>query len=415
MVAACPFPAPRGSQVLIASVVEHLAADGAVVHRLTYPGGPEGETPAGVRRHWARFGRAGDPWRLGRHKLRLDGGLLWELWRLLQREPIDVIHAHNYEAPVLAYVVRWWTGVPVVYHAHNALADELGWYVAPGWRRRLASRLGAWLDGSIPRRADAVIALTQELAEYLVARGVARERVRVLPPAGLPGLEVGRAAAPPAESGAFVVAYAGNLDGYQDLEVLFDAFAQLRGERRDALLEVITHEADWQERVGGRLREWVARGSARVVVAADFAAVQERLAAAAALVCPRVSWSGYPIKLLNYRAAGRPIVAARGSAKELRDGVTALVVDDGDAAGLARALCRLHDDPGLARRLGEAARDEADAWAERSGFASQLDEIYCKIESRRAAEGPGGVRVMARLLARLGERISAMAPNGGAR
>lgn len=415
VVAACPFPAPRGSQVLVASVVEQLLATGNQVHQFTYPGAPEGPARPGLVRHRARLGRRGDPLRLGWHKARLDIGLLWVLWRVLAKERIDIVHAHNYEAPLLAYLVRWWTGVPVLYHAHNALADELACYVPPGWRRRLAVRLGGWLDRQIPRRADAVIALTQELAGYLEECGVGRDRLRVLPPAALPGLAVAMEPVPATAAGEFVVAYAGNLDGYQDLGVLSDAFARLRDTVPAAVLELVTHEPEWAGRVDERLHSWVCQGAARVFVADGFVSAQRRLAAASVLVCPRVSWSGYPIKLLNYRATGRPIVAARGSAKELRHEQTALIIADGDPVALAAALARLYAEPQLAHDLGRAARREAEEWAERGGFASQLEEIYSKIEARPTALRLGGLRALARLLARVGERISAMAPNGGAR
>ena len=39
----------------------------------------------------------------------------------------------------------------------------------------------------------------------------------------------------------------------------------------------------------------------------------------------------------------------------------ALLVPVRDAAALAKAIARLQDDPGLARRLGEAARSKAPA------------------------------------------------------
>jgi len=71
---------------------------------------------------------------------------------------------------------------------------------------------------------------------------------------------------------------------------------------------------------------------------------------------PRVSWSGYPIKLLNAMAAGRPVAACAGAAWPLKDGENGLVVPDNDAGALAAALVRLMDQPRLRRDLGRAAR-----------------------------------------------------------
>jgi glycosyltransferase involved in cell wall biosynthesis len=70
---------------------------------------------------------------------------------------------------------------------------------------------------------------------------------------------------------------------------------------------------------------------------------------------------------------GKPVIATRavgavagGLVRHERNG---LVVDPGDAEGLAAALRRLHDDPALRERLGAQAREDVaaytfDAWAD---------------------------------------------------
>ena len=54
----------------------------------------------------------------------------------------------------------------------------------------------------------------------------------------------------------------------------------------------------------------------------------------------------------------RPVVVtrSRGIIDYVADGENALVVDPGDAVGMARAIRRLLEDPEEARRLGENAR-----------------------------------------------------------
>ena len=69
-------------------------------------------------------------------------------------------------------------------------------------------------------------------------------------------------------------------------------------------------------------------------------------------------FDGQPLVLLEALAAGLPIVSTRHGAipDTLRDGREALLVDPGDAAGLADALATLAADASLRRRLGAAAR-----------------------------------------------------------
>jgi phosphatidylinositol alpha-1,6-mannosyltransferase len=65
---------------------------------------------------------------------------------------------------------------------------------------------------------------------------------------------------------------------------------------------------------------------------------------------------GFGLVYLEAMRAGKPVLAARGSAAEeiVVDGRTGLLADPDDREELRGALCRLLDHPGEARRLGEA-------------------------------------------------------------
>jgi glycosyltransferase involved in cell wall biosynthesis len=385
MVAACEFPALRGSQVLVRDLATDLHDLGHEVHLVTYSGGerlggapwtsaPSTEVPA-VRR--AMAGRLSRNLRLG-----------IDLYRLVRRQRIDVIHAHNYEAPFLAYLTRWLTGTPVVYHSHNALSDELATYVGGRWAKRMAGQLGALLDRQVPRRADFAIALTSELEEFLLGCGVEGARMEVIPPGATATEEMPMPAG--SGNGEFVVGYAGNLDPYQDLDVLYEGFLHFRRKVQNAILLLITHERDWRRRAGWLLEELVGRGCARVAVLPTFRDVQALLPRTDALICPRSSWSGYPIKLLNYMASGRPVVAAAGSAKGITHGSTGLIFRNGDALDLAAQLGRLHSDPALGRGLGERARSSIRKNHDRKKIASEIARIHARLGSRSSNRGLRG-------------------------
>jgi glycosyltransferase involved in cell wall biosynthesis len=88
------------------------------------------------------------------------------------------------------------------------------------------------------------------------------------------------------------------------------------------------------------------------------------LAAADVLVSPHAPvdrFIGSPVKIFEYMASGRAIVASRLAqiGELLRDGETALLVPPGDPLRLQEALRRLKDDPELRERLGRAAQEEA--------------------------------------------------------
>ena len=351
LVLAGPFPDLRGSQVLVRQLADGIRGRGHAVHLVTY--GP------------VRPGRPGPrPGRLAR-----DVALTWRLWRTVERAGIDVIHAHNYEAAVASLLVGRVTGRPVVYHGHNALAEELPLYFRGASARRLARRIGRLLDSHVPRRADFCIAVTEDLGDMLRRRGVADDGVACIAPAVTPRA----AASPPTPGGSSgLVCYAGNLDGYQNLELLLRSFALVRARVPGARLVLVTHAAP-DPRLGSP------GPGVEVVRAASYDEVRSRFDAADVAVCPRAERSGFPMKLLNYMAAGKPIVASAGSAKGIRDDVTGRIVPDGDEQAFAMAIVDLLQDPATRTRLGTAARrtvEDPRAW---DSVLDRVESIYRRV------------------------------------
>ncbi len=87
---------------------------------------------------------------------------------------------------------------------------------------------------------------------------------------------------------------------------------------------------------------------------------------------------GLPYALLEAMALETPVVASRvgGLAEVLRDGRTGLLVPPGDVPALRTACRRLLKDPGLARSLGRAAREEVLRRYTLEAMGSRYEEIY---------------------------------------
>jgi len=386
IVAACPFPTLQGSQLLIRRLAEGLQARGHAVVVVAYAEGLEDAlTGVPVRRIPAIPGcraRGSGP---RAAKLLLDAALLAKVWRVVRDQRIEIIHAHNYEAALVGLAAGRLARVPVVYHSHNALAEELPTYFRGALARRAARALGALADREVPRRADHCIAICHELVDFLRARGVGA--VDLVAPGGsveeFPARSSGDVAAIRARF-AFgsrpLLLYAGNLDGYQNVELLLGSIGRIRHVVPDALLVLATHAAPRSVR-----RVLAARtDGVRIVTAADFATVRDLLHAADVALCPRREWSGFPMKLLNYMAAGKAVVVSAGSAKAVRHGVNGWVVADGSARGYAAAILHLLRSPGLRAALGAAARRTVEDEYGWDRVLDQVEAIYASVLAARA-------------------------------
>jgi 1,2-diacylglycerol 3-alpha-glucosyltransferase len=365
LVIAGPYPAARGSQVLVSHLALGLRARGHQVHVVSY-GSRRGERP-GPR-----------PTRL-----LLDAMLVGRVWRACRRHRLEVLHAHNYEAAIASLVVGRATGRPVVYHGHSAHADELPLYVMRPWTQRWMRRMGRLLDRQVPRRADFCIAVSEALADSLVRGGVAEDRLACVHPAMAPG-ELDAGALDVGTDG--LVCYAGNLDPYQRLDFLLESFALLRAIDPAARLRLVSHPD--ARKHAARL---VARGlgaGVEIVLAPSYAEVCAEIRRAGVVVCPRAEASGFPMKLLTYLGYGKAVVACAGSAKGLVDGVTARIVDDGDAPGFAAAMGALLWTPAERRRLGRAARRVAEDRAMWDAGLDRVEAIYGRILAAGAGRLP---------------------------
>jgi glycosyltransferase involved in cell wall biosynthesis len=135
------------------------------------------------------------------------------------------------------------------------------------------------------------------------------------------------------------------------------------GPERDSL-EALSHELG--------LREVVSFAGHREDVAA-------RLAAADVCVHPSRS-EAFPNAVLEAMAAGLPVIASGvgGVLELIRDGRTGLVVPAGDHESLARAICRVMDDPSLARSLGESARTDVSSTYSFDRMTAAFENVYCR-------------------------------------
>jgi glycosyltransferase involved in cell wall biosynthesis len=219
-------------------------------------------------------------------------------------------------------------------------------------------------------------AISESTRDDLVARGVARERIRVIHPGVdsarfTPGGSGTRAATP-----RFL--YVGRLKRYKGIGFAVRALAVARRRRPDLRLD-IAGTGDYRvelERLTAEL------GQADAVTFHGFVSESDKvslLRSAWANVFPSPK-EGWGITVVEAAACGTPSVASDspGLRDSVRDGETGYLVPHGDVEALAARMLDLAEHPSLVSRLGHSARCFAESltW-ERTAAAtlSHLDDI----------------------------------------
>jgi glycosyltransferase involved in cell wall biosynthesis len=250
-----------------------------------------------------------------------------------------------------------------------------------------SERLARLLAGRTLGGAEAIVTVSTALRDLLVADwGVAPETITVLPigadapPATAPGRvaelrhEYGLRAGP-------VVIFIGALQPWHGLDVLLEALAVVRAKYPEVMLLVVG-AGPLRDELEGRAATLNVFDSVRFTGEVAHERVGQLLALANVAVapCPRPPFECYfsPLKIIEFMAAGKAIVASRlgQAAGILTDEETALLVDPSSSGELAHAIGRLLGASDLGRRFGDSARNQAEREHTWAGYIGRLMTLY---------------------------------------
>jgi glycosyltransferase involved in cell wall biosynthesis len=388
VVAPQPFFQERGTPIALRWVVESLSELGYAVDVLTFPLGESLSIP-NVRYirvpNYLRFRRI--PIGFSLRKVWLDFFIWRELRRLLRAGDYVCVHAVE-EAAFFAVRAARPHGIPVVYDMQSSIPEQLRphWLLGLRPARRLVERSERWLL----RNADRV-ACSAGLEDRVKRQVPGAHVLRWTFPGTYRDDAMAFRAELRAELGIshsqMVVIYTGNFADYQGLEELVGAIELVRAVHPQVVFVLVGGSLDEAGRVRRRLLAIPAEGY-RLIPRQPWSRMAMYLSAADIAVSPRRYGSNLPLKVIEYLAAGLPIVATNIPAHTtLLDDRLALLVEP-SSSGIAWGTIQLIEDP-LSRIQYEAA---AIAYASRhlgaEAFLLSLAHLYESLEGVRPPNSP---------------------------
>lgn len=355
------------------------------VDLLTYPVGSTVEIPG------VTFLRTSNPLRIRRvpigfslRKVMFDVLLLPELARRLASRRYACVHAVE-EAAFLAVFLGRKFDVPVIYDMQSSLPEQLAQHMA--FRLPFVQPMLRECERWLLRHADSVVS-SAGLAR-IVREQAPKARLRewryssllpVAPAADAMALRAQLQIGPARP----VVLYAGTFESYQGLPELMAAIPLVLAEVPEATFVLVGATAT----SGGTSVErghvdLIRAGSLRVVKRQPRELIPAYLAMADVVVSPRAYGDNLPLKVFDYLAAGRPIVATDIPAhRSVLDEDRALLTGSWSPE-IARGIVRLLRDPELASRLaanGQAYAAEHFGWFE---FVRSVRDLYEEVDGVR--------------------------------
>ena len=238
-------------------------------------------------------------------------------------------------------------GAKFVYH-FNDIYPELQVY-AGNWRAdSMLTRVIGWIDRRNAKRALLCIALSEDMAETIAARGIEREKIIVINNFMLASFtqeeplpeRFGRS------TDTFRVIFAGNVGRFQGLEALVDAARLLAVEKPEiefiilgegTALNALEKRAEGLSniRFEGHMPFEIAKS---VIASADLGLVS---------IQPGVYRAAYPSKTLTYLGLGVPVLAMvephSSLAREIEENEVGWVASGPDGVALAHTIASVHE------------------------------------------------------------------------
>jgi glycosyltransferase involved in cell wall biosynthesis len=317
----------------------------------------------------------------------------FRLARIMREQRPHILHTHTAKAGAIGRIAVLLAGrsrPPIVVHTFHG-------HVLRGYFGRGRSWLFRWLERRLAGVADALIAVSPEVRDDLVA-------LRVAPPDKFAVIRLGveldhRVAGGPearaatrrvmgVADGRFLVGWIGRMTGVKRTDDVLRAFRLLRDRGVDACLCMVGDGPD---------RERVEQLASELGVMHDclFTGYQEEIGpffgAFDVFVLPSGN-EGTPVTAIEALATGCPVVATRvgGLPDVVRDGEDGFLVEPGAVEELAERLVRLAADPGLRRTLGTAGRERVLARYGVERLVDDVDRLYRELLERKGLAAVSG-------------------------
>lgn len=262
-----------------------------------------------------------------------------------------------YERANLLMLSGVWTAalfrLPYLLEVNSPLAEERAQYGGLAW-----PRFAAWTEGVCWRAASKVLPVTGVLASYIKRVDVAAERIAITPN----GVDTERFRPRDASTArtrlglgqSLVLGFIGHIREWHGLDLVIDVLT------RPALAEahlLVVGDGPARALLEERARQLEVGSRVHFTGTMPRELLPELMSCIDIALQPRVTAYASPLKLFEYMATGRAIVApASPNIREiLEDGVDGLLFAPGSAEAMAAAIERLARDATLREKLGQAA------------------------------------------------------------
>jgi glycosyltransferase involved in cell wall biosynthesis len=281
------------------------------------------------------------------------------LYRIALQENADIYHFHD---PDLIPVALWLSRrhrKSVVYDVHEYYGDSLlTRYWLPKPFRKFVARTVDLIEKWAARSFAGIVTVNGHMAELFSRENPEGEILHNYP------LERQFEFSRPEKVKPPVILYLGGINRERGLEVILRAMILVRKKYPEAVCELVgpVETSDLGPEFSD-LTPWLEQGNIRLRGKVPYEQVPEILAQSSIALVPLLPTLNYqkaiPVKLLEYMAAGLPVIGSRfGYIEEIiTKNQCGLLTEPGDPESLAREICTLLENPKNTLNYGQNGWD----------------------------------------------------------
>jgi glycosyltransferase involved in cell wall biosynthesis len=276
----------------------------------------------------------------------------------------DVVHYRNIWDGIHIAQNKKRFGYKTLFEVNGLPSIELKYHY-PGLDQELLTKIKEQEIATL-HLSDAIICPSNVTRDYIASLGLSRKLITVIPN-GVSPSDFSASPLPVREGRIPTLLYIGTLADWQGLEVIIKALPKILEQHAVQLRIVGRGRSRQRKNLSKHIRKLGVEGSVLVQSAVPHHEVPALIAASDVCVAPlglndrNVTQGACPIKVLEYMASSRPLIASNMPiVRELvREDVDGLLFSPNDPEDLVRKVLLLLNDMGLSKRLAESATARA--------------------------------------------------------
>jgi glycosyltransferase involved in cell wall biosynthesis len=286
-------------------------------------------------------------------KLLCDFFMFFKAWSLIRKNGYELIHADE-ECVFFAMFFKLLYGTPYVYDLDSSIAQQLV------EQKRILAKLAPlfdWMESQAIRHSLVTFPVCNALAALCETSGsnktvtlhdISQLKNPCANPTGKLKQEIG--------AEGLILLYCGNLEKYQGIDLLLDSFGLVYQDVKDIHLviiggvkEDIEHYEDMSRRLGIDKRT-------HFIGPRPFDQLDQYLAEADIVACPRIKGVNTPMKIFPYLHSGKPVLATDLVTHNQLLSKNEAYLAKANPVDFAKGMKELAENKKLRKRLGQKGR-----------------------------------------------------------